>query len=80
MFFLIRSLLNVRSREVPINPHLMPLAVSYFDGEGESAGVGCGLWLRSGTILGGYTKVQAVIRQMWARRESLEGARDIFQI
>ena len=58
----------------------MPLVVSYSDGEGESAGVGCGLWLPNGTILGGYLRVPELVRKMWAKRESLEGVRDIFQI
>ena len=78
--FWIRNLPNVRPRKVPINPHLLPLAVSYSDGEGESAGVGCGLWLPNGTILGGYLRVPDVVRKMWAKRESLEGVRDMFQI
>ena len=78
--FWIRNLPNVRPREVPINPHLMPLAISYSDGEGETAGVGCALWLPDGTILGGYLKVPSIIRKMWARRESLDGVRDIYQI
>ena len=58
----------------------MPLAVSYSDGEGESAGVGCGLWLPDGTILGGYIQVPPELRKLWTRRESLDEARDIFQI
>ena len=78
--FWIRNLPNVRPREVPINPHLMPLAVSYSDSEGESAGVGCGLWLPNGTILGGYLRAPDVGRKMWAKRESLECVRDIFRI
>ena len=78
--FWIRNLPNVRPRKVPINPHLLPLAVSYSDGEGESAGVGCGLWLPNGTILGGYLRVPDLVRKMWAKWESLEGVRDIFQI
>ena len=70
----------MRPREVPINPHLLPLAISYSDGEGETAGVGIGLWLPDGTILGGYTRVPSAVRKMWLQRSSLEGARDIFQI
>ena len=58
----------------------MPLAISYSDGEGETAGVGCALWLPNGTILGGYLKVPSIIRKMWARRASLDGVRDIYQI
>ena len=58
----------------------MPLAISYSDGEGESAGVGVALWLPSGEILGGYTKVPDVVRRVWSQRMSLSEVKDIFQI
>ena len=64
----------------PHQPHRMPLAISYSDGEGESAGVGVALWLPNGTILGGYTCVPSVMRRHWTQRLSLAEARDIFQI
>ena len=78
--FWLEHLASVRPREVPINPHLLPLAVSYSDGEGESAGVGIALWLPDGTILGGYTQVPSVIRRMWSQRSSLHDVRDIYEI
>ena len=58
----------------------MPLAISYSDGEGESAGVGVALWLPDGTILGGYTRVPSRMRRMWSQRLSLSDVKDIFQI
>ena len=58
----------------------MPLAISYSDGEGESAGVGVALWLPNGTILGGYTKVPEVVRLMWSRKSSVDDIKDIYQI
>ena len=78
--FWIKNLATVRPREVPINPHLLPLAVSYSDGEGESAGVGAALWLPNGTVVGGYIRVPSVMRQLWAQRQSLVDVRDIFEI
>ena len=78
--FWLRNLASVRPREVLINPHLLPLAVSYSDGEGEKAGVGVALWLPNGEIMGGYIRVPSEMRYMWTQRESLAEARDIFQI
>ena len=76
----LRNLPNVRAREVPINPHLMPLAISYSDGEGETAGVGIALWLPDGRILGGFTRVPDEIRKLWSRWGTLDDIRDIYQI
>ena len=78
--FWLRSLANVCPREVPVSPHLLPLAVSYSGGEGESAGVGVALWLPDGNILGGYTRVPSVLRRLWSLRQSLTDVKDIFQI
>ena len=78
--FWLRNLPNVRPREVPVNPELLPLAVSYSDGEGDKAGVGIALWLPSGESLAGYTRVPTALRRMWSERESLEDVRDIFQV
>ena len=78
--FWIRNLPTVRPREVLVNPHLMPLAVSYSDGEGDTAGVGVALWLPNGQAIAGYVRVPDALRKLWTQRSSLEEARDIFQI
>ena len=78
--FWLRSLATARPREVPVNPHFLPSAISYSDGERESAGVGVALWLPDGEVLGGYTGVPAVMRRMWSQRVPLADVRDIFQI
>ena len=78
--FWIANLPTVRPREVPVNPQLMPLAVSYSDGEGESAGVGVALFLPSGAAFAGYLKVPDCLRKVWTNQTSLDNARDIFQI
>ena len=78
--FWLKNLASVRPREVPVNPHLLPLAISYSDGEGETAGVGVALWLPDGKVLGGYTKVPSFMRRMWSQRLSLCEVKDIFQI
>ena len=78
--FWLRNLPNVRPREVPVNPELLPLAVSYSDGEGDKAGVGIALWLPSGEALAGYTRVPSALRRMWSERESMADIRDIFQV
>ena len=78
--FWIQNLPSVRPREVLVNPHLMPLAVSYSDGEGDNAGVGVALWLPNGHTIAGYVRVPDVLRKLWTQRTSLEEARDIFQI
>ena len=78
--FWLKNLASVRPREVPVNPERLPLAISYSDGEGESAGVGIALWLPCGEILGGYVRVPEVMRKMWSQRASPDGVRDIFAI
>ena len=55
--FRTRNLPIVRPREVQVNPPNLPLAISYSDGEGESAGVGVALWLPCGEVIAGYTQV-----------------------
>ena len=78
--FWLRNLATVRPREVLVNPDRLPLAISYSDGEGESAGVGVALWLPDGDVLGGYTRVPNALRRIWLQQKSLAEARDIFQI
>ena len=63
-----------------MNPHSLPLAVSYSDGEGESAGVGVALFLPSGHARAGYLRVPDELRRMWTEQRDLADARDIFQI
>ena len=76
----LKNLPTVRPREVPVNPHLLPLAVSYSDGEGECAGVGIALWLPDGRCLGGYIRVPDVLRRYWVHASEMSDARDIFEI
>ena len=60
---------HVRPREVLVNPNLMPLAVSYSIGEGESAGVGVVLWLPFGRAIAGHIRVAEVLRKLWTSKD-----------
>ena len=72
--------LPIVSCEVPVNPQHLLLAVSYSDGEGETAGVGIALWLPCGEVVAGYTQVPDELRLLWTQRQSLGDAKDIFEI
>ena len=63
-----------------MNPHLLPLAISYSDGEGEFAGVGISLLLPDGRCLGGYIRVPDELRRYWTQVRDLSDARDISQV
>ena len=56
------------------------MAISYSDGEGDTAGVGVALWLPGGDCIGGYLRVPSSLRLMWSKKRSLEETRDIFQV
>ena len=77
--FWLSNIQKMRPREVPIDVDTRPLAISYSNGEGDTAGVGIALWLPDGTVRAGYLKVPDEVRQLWSKRPA--GDRyDIYEI
>ena len=78
--FWIRNIQDMRPREVPVGIEKRKIAISYSDGEGDTAGVGVALWLSCGTVLAGYLRVPDEVREIWGRNRDNPDRHDIYEI
>ena len=72
---------HAHPREIPISVGLMPLVLSYSDGEGSSAGVGVAVWGSAlPRPLAAFVQLPREVRMYWSACSSLAPANDIYEI
>ena len=59
----------------------LPLVISYSDGEGAMAGIGCAIWAPGEKPQGGYMRTPASVRRLWSRqKKGADAEHDIYEI